>query len=152
MVFIQYIQKRNLNMPLPLWHKQKQNHNLLLTLHINKTLKNYEDWKITTLFYTILHCVDEYLSEHPLNIHPQIHNDRKDEINNHLRNIRKDYRKLKIISEHARYDKNISNKEYIQFLKIYGKLKKYFTPITCKKCGLLNRLNTGSCTICKTTL
>ncbi|MHA1843399.1 MAG: hypothetical protein ACTSWE_03945 [Promethearchaeota archaeon] len=139
-------------MPSVSWHKQKQIHDLNLNVHINKTILNYEDWKIITLFYSLLHTVDEYLGEYPRNIHPSTHYDRNIEINNHLHSIRKDYRIIKTISEDARYQKNMTKKEFINFLKKYANLKKYLTPVKCAKCGLVNRLNAGKCRICKNPL
>ena len=139
-------------MPPVTWHKYKQTHDLYLNININKTLKDYEDWKIISLFYCLLHSVDEYLGEYPRLLHPENHNERKYEIANHLGSIKRDYLIIKYISEDARYRKNISKQDFIKFLQKYGKLKKYLTPKNCPNCGAPNRLNTGTCIICQHSL
>jgi hypothetical protein len=135
-------------MPHPIWHENKKNHDLKLSVHIKKTINSYEDWELVTLFYGALHLVDKYLGEHPLNLNPSDHEDRKNYIDRYLRDIRKEYRFIKELSEDARYEKDLSPYDFIQFLISYGKVVKYLTPKKCSFCGTDNRLNKSSCIIC----
>lgn len=86
----------------------------------------YVDWAITFLFYAAVHYIDAYLALKPY--HPPSHHHRDTEIqrNGSLNQIWNDYRRLKDLSESARYE--IANYHRSDFRAVearFGRIKNY---------------------------
>lgn len=75
----------------------------------------YTDWKITILFYALLHRVDAVLAKQNPPIHPRNHQERNSLVDNSpglFTGVRKDYRRLFSYSKVCRYDCDLSKVDY----------------------------------------
>lgn len=82
--------------------RAEQNEQFARTLNLDDSF--YTDWAIAILFYSALHYIDAYFAL--THVHPRDH-DKRDaaiEKNGTLTEIYRDYRRLKDVSEDARYD------------------------------------------------
>ena len=76
---------------------------------------DFVDWKITTLFYSLMHRIDAVLALQGKGIHPNNHSERSvhvDDPNGALCSIRKEYRKLLNYSHASRYECDLSKVDY----------------------------------------
>ncbi|NUQ80797.1 MAG: hypothetical protein HUU10_04225 [Bacteroidetes bacterium] len=58
-------------------HIDKIIHNLELLGEINSVSGDYFDWRITLIYYSIVHLVDAFLDQHGPGDHPRNHDERK---------------------------------------------------------------------------
>lgn len=83
------------------WQEEQSKHNVRSSRYLERDTPLYRNWEITTLFYSALHIVESYLSKIAGEV--KSHTARNDLIRNHLSGISNEYRKLKDLSEKARY-------------------------------------------------
>ena len=62
----------------------------------------YNDWSITSLFYSALHLINAYFYKHNIP-EPINHRKRSDAVKKKLPAIHSEYQELRVLSEHARY-------------------------------------------------
>lgn len=85
-------------------HRTRAAQNLSFAQSFDLNTTPYLDWVVTAYFYAALHLVDALLA-HKDNFHPDDHEVRRDCVKKryYLCGIRNEYRKLKDLSEDARY-------------------------------------------------
>ena len=104
-------------------HRQQSSHNkcFLTMIQNGCSDEEYTDWKITVMFYTILHLVDTKLAIKLF--HPNNHSERNLLVNREddFKKIRRDYIKLCTFSRAARYDYGykISQSDYSKAQSAY---------------------------------
>lgn len=84
------------------WHKIQSQHNDHTNSFLFSVTPLYQDWEITTMFYSVVHLVNAYLDIH-LTKYPRTHNQREQLIDQYLQQIATDYYTLKDICQRARY-------------------------------------------------
>jgi len=85
-------------------HMDKADDNSHFSLKVDSQLGGYNDWQVTSLFYSALHLVQAYFSAQG-GVYPTRHGGRRKAIraDKNLRTIRREYHDLKTMSETARY-------------------------------------------------
>jgi hypothetical protein len=139
-------------MPDYAWHDVKKVHDFSASNFLATSPNKFLDWEITTLFYSVLHHVDSYLSnawgiENVLD-----HDQRKEYVSSFLPTIKKVYLLLYYMSRHARYDSTIGTSELAKAKSYYAQVRCVLTPVLCPKCGYQNLKNIGKCETCGSNL
>jgi len=89
------------------WHTRKCKHNLDAYNFLNSATKDFLDWKIVMLFYSVVHDVDAFFDTLPLppfEKHPKEHKYRRKLVSRYLGIIAQEYHNLDQLSRWARYD------------------------------------------------
>lgn len=84
------------------WHELQSDHNKKASDLMNSKNPTFVDWEVTTLFYSILHLVDDYFENNGPRL-PLNHQDRNRLVRNSLTTIYPDYHKLYSLSIRSRY-------------------------------------------------
>ena len=87
---------------MSVFHKTQSIHNRNVLRHLDTQDNKFVDWKITILFYSALHIVDDYLVANFLP-KPHFHHARDKLVRENLDHIYNSYRKLYRLSLEARY-------------------------------------------------
>ena len=83
------------------WHAQQSAHNRGAQRHLSGR-PLYADWEITSLFYSVLHAVDEYLFA--MGEEPRSHPARNKLVSEKTPHIRKEYHALYALCRKVRYE------------------------------------------------
>lgn len=90
-------------MPSEQQHTEKYKHNQKI---LSNSLfdSNYNDWKITVIFYSAVHIIETFLSK--VKVHTSSHKERHKAVRQYrvLREIADEYQTLYMLSIQARYD------------------------------------------------
>lgn len=136
-------------MPVFAWHDRKKQHDFDTSQFLGSSPNTFVDWEVVTLFYSVLHYVDSYLSK-AFKIDVVFdHSDRKRLVNFFLPILEKDYRLLYHLGTDARYEQvPMGQNELSKAKTVHAGIKNQLTPVTCINCGYTNLLNRGKCEKC----
>lgn len=85
------------------WHRMQYVHNKKFSDDIVHSFQSqYNDWSITSLFYSALHLINAYFYKHNI-LRPINHRKRSETVKKELPLIHSEYQRLRELSEHARY-------------------------------------------------
>ena len=85
------------------WHQVQYMHNKKLSDDMMHSFQSqYNDWQITSLFYSALHLINSYFYKNNMP-RPTNHRKRSEAVKKELPAIYSEYQELRELSEHARY-------------------------------------------------
>ena len=85
------------------WYYEQYTHNKKLADQVlHSTWPEYDDWSITSMFYSALHLINAYCLARDIPL-PNSHHARKEIVKNRLPQIREEYENLFDLSMQSRY-------------------------------------------------
>lgn len=109
----------------PVCYRRQHTHNKKFSDDILKSFKSeYNDWAITSLFYSVLHLINAYCVKHRYPI-PRNHTERGNFVQNELKQIFTEYHKIFIASMGSRYARDYSgiiDSEVLDIKKDFNKI------------------------------
>jgi hypothetical protein len=110
------------------FHKARSTNNRNATIHLGKVNPTFEDWEITTLFYSALHLVDAYIMKLGLprqRDHPD--RNRLVRCDPRFQPIKHEYNRLYILCRAIRYDRDAAPQENGNALVDYNTIASYLS-------------------------
>ena len=87
------------------WRERQWRHNLKAAETLRRSREDgFADWEVTMRFYAVMSLVNGWLERHGLDV-PTKHYARRYAVKRRLPHLLKDYRRICIMSEDARYGK-----------------------------------------------
>ena len=111
------------------WHLSQHSHNKQFADNVLYAFHStYNDWIITSLFYSAVHLVNAHCFKHGFDI-PTNHSNRSRTIEDKLQPIRAEYDSLRLLSETTRYNSHHSKITDLDVLRAKQWFQKIFTYI-----------------------
>lgn len=112
------------------WHYAQSLHNEKLSLDVLRTTQSeYNDWSITSMFYSALHLINAHCMDCDMPI-PTTHFERTEMVKNNLSHIREAYQNLLALSMQSRYTTPYSDMSESDIKNAYAwlvKIKKHIS-------------------------
>jgi hypothetical protein len=110
------------------FHKARSTNNRNATAHLGQVNPTFEDWEITTLFYSALHLIDAYIMKLGLQRrHDHPGRNQLVRTDPRFRPIWHEYNRLYILCRAVRYDRNAASQENSNALIDYNVIASYFS-------------------------